>query len=894
MHKDPRVQLDSLHLQVLFHYLGPETLLKQLQCNEPEISACSFNENHYRKIAQPHVTMYTDTELRHLGRDLQQQLQIIDNGTIFSFVAEQAQKILECQKQQPVYRYEYALVWRELSKNLGQDLLITAFLAKKDLEHGILRQDFTWTGAITSDNSRLRQILRKGISENHFHLNGSVPIFFLSWVYLMNHPKSIRTFFASAQARGEFGQPLSPRGYSSDNTEFSLEERLFFAVFLRKKLFTYLEAGTKLKTTDLPSKPLLISAQIKLEKEIQALRYQYGLPICLVDHGKSVLDYAITKSFPQKSVSFHHNRIFAGERYLQYRMLHKILNGQCTKAEENIFYLYLLFQNVFYSEIIQVNQRKGFENFLYYQNRKDVLFENSPQMNQEAVRAGIFGALEDQPIRSLETRISFKNTAEKQYEKIISLDHYYQCAKNGNLPFLFGKDPQEDSLDFFYVIHFIKKPLDQQPNHPYYPLKNTRNSKNTPFLLARNHLTRKEIRAQAHALVKVLQDKPEIRKRVLGIDGCSEEIGCRPETFATEFHFLRGETTYYPRKFLENQEEYPGLRVTYHAGEDFLDLVDGLRAIDEAILFLGIRRGDRIGHALALGIIPLDFYSLKNHSVVLPTQDLLDNLVWLIFRSREFGLTLPPNLHRVLLEEAENLFNRLFSDEKIEFSPFVLESYFRSWKLRGDHPDFYFNPMKIENEQRLAKKIGKSLYNKYKIREDGTILKNLKSYRADEKVFNLCKHYHFSTNCRKKGAVDVLWEVPKELPLFLEKLQERIQLFFAENGIGIECNPSSNVLISTFGEYNKHPIFRFNNYGISHWNPELTSHHMNVSLNTDDLGVFATSLENEYTLLACCLERETKESSKENLSPEEIYDYINYLRKLGNAQSFQNDFDPKL
>lgn len=29
------------------------------------------------------------------------------------------------------------------------------------------------------------------------------------------------------------------------------------------------------------------------------------------------------------------------------------------------------------------------------------------------------------------------------------------------------------------------------------------------------------------------------------------------------------------------------LRLTYHVGEDFLDIVDGLRAIDEVLLFVG-------------------------------------------------------------------------------------------------------------------------------------------------------------------------------------------------------------------------------------------------------------------------------------------------------------------
>ena len=56
--------------------------------------------------------------------------------------------------------------------------------------------------------------------------------------------------------------------------------------------------------------------------------------------------------------------------------------------------------------------------------------------------------------------------------------------------------------------------------------------------------------------------------------------------------------------------------------------------------------------------------------------------------------------------------------------------------------------------------------------------------------------------------------------------------------IAIETNPSSNVKIGPIDGYIDHPIFRFMANGI------------NVSINTDDKGIFATSLSNEYSLIA--------------------------------------------
>lgn len=51
--------------------------------------------------------------------------------------------------------------------------------------------------------------------------------------------------------------------------------------------------------------------------------------------------------------------------------------------------------------------------------------------------------------------------------------------------------------------------------------------------------------------------------------------------------------------------------MTYHTGEDFLDIVDGLRAIDEAMLFLQMEKGERLGHAMALGVGGMNLRSIN-------------------------------------------------------------------------------------------------------------------------------------------------------------------------------------------------------------------------------------------------------------------------------------------
>ena len=104
----------------------------------------------------------------------------------------------------------------------------------------------------------------------------------------------------------------------------------------------------------------------------------------------------------------------------------------------------------------------------------------------------------------------------------------------------------------------------------------------------------------------------------------------------------------------------------------------------------------------------------------------------------------------------------------------------------------------------------------------------------------------------------------------------------ANRGILIECNPSSNVLIGTFRAYDKHPIFRFNNEYLG----EPARQQLCVSVNTDDLGVFDTSLEFEYALLYQTLREMTDDDGKPRYKDAEIRHYLENLRAMGETSTF--------
>ena len=97
------------------------------------------------------------------------------------------------------------------------------------------------------------------------------------------------------------------------------------------------------------------------------------------------------------------------------------------------------------------------------------------------------------------------------------------------------------------------------------------------------------MRKQAHAILEFRRRYEKLGQRIRGIDASSEEIVCRPEVFAQAFRFLRNRAVSHVDYITGVVRQMPDLCITYHVGEDFLDIIDGLRAIDEAISFLNMR-----------------------------------------------------------------------------------------------------------------------------------------------------------------------------------------------------------------------------------------------------------------------------------------------------------------
>lgn len=315
------------------------------------------------------------------------------------------------------------------------------------------------------------------------------------------------------------------------------------------------------------------------------------------------------------------------------------------------------------------------------------------------------------------------------------------------------------------------------------------------------------------------------------------------------------------------------INTTYHIGEDFYDIIDGLRAIDEAVLFLNLRRNDRLGHALALETDPICYYQKRNFTIVMSKQDMLDNLVWFIYKADSVNAEILASDRQKIMNKFYSLFSDVYSGNCRSLGFY---DYVNSWKLRGDHPYLYrFGTFDYEPQVYFSS-YKSACINKW---VDDTIRKN----KATTKLYS---DYHFNEKVRKMGAEQTDFTFTQTMMNTLTQIQHSMQTEIASQGISIECNPTSNYVIGDFKRFDKHPILSFYNNHLE--NQEQTAAQISVSINTDDQGVFDTNLKNEYSVMAYALEQITDKTGRHSYSPDNVYHWLDEVRQMGISQAFGN------
>lgn len=826
--------MDNLRsvINILFRKQDPEVLLREHSVWRNLVAGVDkdFFTEAYLASNPPYTGNQTDQLYTLLNEDW---MKIGEKASVFQVLLAFGNQVLHVKEGMPVCRYEHYLRWHEMTTAIGEDILTCAFLASDDERTRTVRKSFAWNTVLESDNIHLEALFRRGLTELHCHLNGSSINFDLNWLAIMNEPEyQKREWFKKAS------------GHQTKLYELSL-----LAAYIRMYLFVKTSgyacgAGFE-KAYDMLMKgknrltliPVYISnlqGEIASQGAIHARRFDGG-----------VIDYAIPASLSAYDGKRPETQLLVGERKLMYECFRRVLNCDGTIPGLGFaFYLYLLVKARVRDLIIQNNSVKGFANFKVFDKNKELFVEHS--RNKTLLRLipklALASYKEDSHIKYFEYRIAPKMTASAMRTKVNDLSK------------MLGKDEIAHC-----VFHFIKRP-DQE----HYYANDVANR-----YYCRNFYARRDYEIQSRALEILLR---RFDDRIVGIDAANSEFGCRPEVYAEIYRRLQHLERDTSMEMVR-EVKWQDLGITYHVGEDYYDIVDGLRAIEEAILFLNLTDGSRLGHAVALGIGAKEYYAERKNTIIIPKQDLLDNCVWLLAKMDEYAIQDETGVRNKLMLEVQRLLNEIYAD-------FVMEdyrAYYQAWLLRGDEPSMYMN---ASLETKAPEDLLEEPYylNHFDRRIDVA--------RAQSYARVLYRQYHYDAGVKHRGHKPEEWRLPDGLIMVIDKIQEQMRNDVARRKIAIEVNPTSNLRICNIDTYDTHPVVKFRNYGLSVMDEYNDCPQISVSINTDDKGIFATSLEKEYTLMALALEKQKTADGKQKFQPNNILNWLEGLRQEAEIQRF--------
>lgn len=777
------------------------------------------------RVCHPELSDDTLEMIYRLGKDEWSRFGLedtyADEGNIFRSIAYLALRMCDDTVPFPQVHFKDLFRWREVTQLLGEDFVVCAMLAFRDKDRNNPGRRFDWPTALHNDNPHLTHIFSlKGLCELHSHLRASTYNFEITWVSLMNHISGKERNFKKLAIRHE---PSRETGLSEEMYVFMAQ-----AAKLRWLMYRYIQdefRNTSSLVSDSRPDVSYIDSLTGNERSMNA-----GL--C---NQNSTEDYDYISLYPGKPMA-----VYAGERWLLYRALMRIYATNDHELTRSL-YRYVLIKSLLRSYIIQLNGNIGFSNFKRYQDLKTDFLDKR--------YSGIISNLPMWEAKTHNYTTIFETRISPPKSRSLLLKQIREIAKSknrGNIPDDFADIEDNSPLsnhEWGLIFHFLK--IKDKKEHEE----------------VRNMEVRNSVYKNNHG-IKLLRQRPAIpgedpvTDSVIGIDAAGNELSCRPEAFGQAFRFLR----------------HFGFNATFHAGEDFYDIADGLRAIDEAITFLDLRPSERIGHAIALGIDARKYYEGRHFTVAMSKQYMLDNSVWVLMRSREYGITVDPRTEWFLNDIYQKLIKEIGYSRPEEKGTVDMRDYWDSMALRGDNPEGFLEAKDVAQELRLSPDTWE-----YYALLDNEQANTIRRYNADAR--KLFQEYHTNKTIRNNGDKVKTFTLPCGYAQVITKLQDAMMRFISKRQLCIECCPSSNTRIGRLRRFDEHPIFRFMPI-----RDNETRYPLAVTVNTDDLGVFSTSLPNEYSLLALALLKKKDYEGNHLYSTHEVYDWIG--RVIDNGHKF--------
>lgn len=502
---------------------------------------------------------------------------------------------------------------------------------------------------------------------------------------------------------------------------------------------------------------------------------------------------------------------------LMYVLIFQYLSDSKSKGSvASFFHFYLLILGLSNRLLVQQTHQNGFVQF-------QKLTVNELRAQSEKAYRNRFLQLHGNELRNihyLEGRFSPKDSEIKNLFLLKSISKGWESL----LEILKTVLPFEKEPQLKLIAHFIKT-KDKNPN----------------WQISHKDL-RKSVWQKACVLAYMKDRESKYISDVIGIDAAASEFDAPPEVFAPAFRMLR-------RRGFEH--------FTYHAGEDFYHIISGLRAILESIDFLELQHGDRIGHAVACGVDAQIWINNVGEKILIHQGEQLDNLLFTYYLIvKEKRTVLKPFLPQLALEISElciKVYQELFS----------VEALLDAWLLRK------YCPMLLLTEEREFAEP----YSVYFDEEWNEIKKQIPNGKKDVR-FKIIEKYN-NIKCRERYEKIVEIEA---LALFdvhaIKELQLALLNYMHKKEIVIETLPTSNVRIGHHHNFDTYQLWNW-----VEW--EVQGHSIPpIVVGTDDTGIFATNIYNEYANIYCNL------TCQRNMAHEKAMELIERLDKNARIYKF--------
>ena len=462
--------------------------------------------------------------------------------------------------------------------------------------------------------------------------------------------------------------------------------------------------------------------------------------------------------------------------FLVYRWVKSFQNSGSIfsqKIHMRLLHYYVLAQVLFNKLFVQQLSQYGFSQF---QRITDSKLRDQYEDNGFVDRyKQLEGFCKTNLLKHLELRFAPKNSTYKTTKLYSTILKDYDEYKN-------YKNDLKELLEIPTISmtsHFIK--YKEQKNHRY--------------IYRRDSKTKSELNKKVVSIMGLLslskpkylpQNNPIFKKFdfLNAIDAAGNELYARPEAFALSFRYIREQA----RKRFDKH-----INMTFHAGEDFVHLVSGIRYIYEAIEFLDMNSKDRIGHATALGLNPKIWKERLNNAIVMKQGEYLDNLFFIIemVRNEQKYFNQVKNLLKKFKKNSEDVYSKKYS----------LKSYKKFFEY------------------------------KWLDRKEATIILNTNQLEIFDKYHSIQSYDKYN----KLITID-LNDISDAIIIFI---QNKVLSLLKEKEIAIESMITSNTRISFYNNFKEHHILKWLQ------NPNSPD----IILASDDPGIFNNNLYLEYFIL---------------------------------------------